>query len=284
MFLNNELMLIDMFNKLNFGTAGVPISSPTRNVKDGISRVKKLGLDSLEIEFVRQVYIKEKDTKEIKKLAEESNIELSCHGQYYINLNSKEIEKQEASKDRIYNAAKIAFLCGAKTMTFHAGFFQGQDEEKSYQTIKKNLKEVLDKLKKDKIDIMIRPETTGKKTQFGSLQELVRLSKELNILPCIDFAHLHAREGKINTEKEFKEVFDFLKNELDCLNNMHIHMEGINYSDKGERNHLCLEESDFEWKTLLKVMKEYDVKGIVTCESPNIEVDALMMKEFYNGL
>lgn len=278
-----------MFNKLNFGTAGAPITSFSRDVKDGIERVKELNLDSMELEFVRQIYIKEDKTGSIKKFAEDNNVFLTCHGQYYINLNSKEIEKQEASKVRIYNAAKIAFLCGAKFMTFHAGFFQGQDPEKSYQTIKKNLKDVLDKLKKDKIDIMIRPETTGKPTQFGSLQELIKLCKELikenhKILPCIDFAHLHAREGKVNNEKEFIEVIELLKKELNCLDNMHIHMAGINYGDKGEKNHLCLEESDFNWKTLLKVWKKYNIKGIVTCESPNIEEDSLLMKEYYNGL
>ena len=290
MFLNYKTFKHPMFTKLNFGTAGVPISSKSRNIIDGIDRLKKLTLDNMEIEFVRQVYIKEENAAKIKEFSEKNNILLTCHGQYYINLNSKEKEKQDASKTRIYDAAKIAYFCGAKSITFHAGFYQGMDKEKTYQTIKENMIEILERLKKDKINITIRPETTGKPTQFGSLNELVRLSKELrekgyDVLPCVDFAHLHARSGGgFNSEDEFESILKLLKSELDCLDNMHIHLAGINYSEKGERNHLCLEDSDMNWKTLLKVWKKFDIKGIVTCESPNIEEDALLLRKYYNNL
>jgi len=68
------------------------------------------------------------------------------------------------------------------------------------------------------------------------------------------------------------------------LDNMHIHMSGINYTAKGERNHLVLDESDFKWRELLKVWKEFRIKGIVISESPNIEKDAVLMQNFYKSL
>ncbi|MBW3020590.1 TIM barrel protein, partial [Candidatus Woesearchaeota archaeon] len=175
-------------------------------------------------------------------------------------------------------------MCGAKFLTFHAGFYLGQDKEEVYKKIRDALEEVKEKLDSEDCKIMLRPELTGKETQFGNLQELVRLSKDLGILPCIDFAHMHARNGKHNSESEFRETLEYLEKELDCLKNMHIHMAGINYGEKGEKNHLMLEESDMRWKELLKVWKEFDIKGIVTCESPNIELDAIKMKKYYEGL
>ncbi|MBW3020129.1 TIM barrel protein, partial [Candidatus Woesearchaeota archaeon] len=137
---------MEKFKKLNFGTAGVPITSPSRNLIEGIPHVKRLGLDSLELEFVQQVYVKTEQTKEIKKISEDNEVYLTCHGQYYINLNSKEPEKLVASQKRIYQAAKIADMCGAKFLTFHAGFYLGQDKEEVYKKIRDALEEVKEKL------------------------------------------------------------------------------------------------------------------------------------------
>ena len=64
----------------------------------------------------------------------------------------------------------------------------------------------------------------------------------------------------------------------DALNNMHIHISGIEYSEKGERNHLNLRDSDLNFKELVRAWKAFKVKGVVISESPNIERDALMLK------
>jgi len=68
------------------------------------------------------------------------------------------------------------------------------------------------------------------------------------------------------------------------LKNFHAHIAGIAYSDKGEKHHLILKESDFNYKELLKAFKEYGVCGVVTCESPNIEEDCKLLKEYYLSL
>jgi deoxyribonuclease-4 len=65
---------------------------------------------------------------------------------------------------------------------------------------------------------------------------------------------------------------------------MHIHVSGIAYGGKGEIKHLNLKESDFQYTELLKALKDYDVKGIVICESPNLEEDALLLQATYDTL
>ncbi|MCX6804232.1 MAG: TIM barrel protein, partial [Candidatus Diapherotrites archaeon] len=108
-----------------------------------------------------------------------------------------------------------------------------------------------------------------------------------NVLPCIDFSHLHARSGgKMNTYTEFLEVLEKSERMLgkEFLKNMHCHVSGIAYSQKGEKNHLILEESDFNYKELLHALKEMDCKGLVICESPNIETDALLLKKIFEEL
>src|SRR3989338_1186040 len=271
-----------MINLL-FGTPGIPSSSVNPNTVNGIARVHELGLGAMELKFVHSVNIKKEKTPEVKEIAKKNDVVLTCHGQYYINLNSKEKEKQQASIERIFNAASIADMCGAYSMTFHPAFYQGMSSEESYETVKKNLKLAVKKVQDSGHKIWVRPETTGKNSQFGTVAEILKLSQELEqVMPCVDFSHLHARSnGKFNTRKEFQQVLEEIEKALgrNGLENMHIHLSGIAYSEKGEKNHLKLEESDMNYKDLLKVWKEFKIAGVVICESPNIEEDALLLKK-----
>jgi len=270
---------------LLFGTAGVPLSTKKRSTIEGIKRVRELGLDAMEMEFVRGVKMGKEMAEEVRKVAEENKVTLTAHGPYYINLNSKEKAKVERSKLNIYQTAVIAYIAGGTSITFHSGYYMDMKKEKVYEIVKENLKDVLKRLEEEGVKIWVRPELTGKPTQFGDLDELIRLSQELEgVLPCIDFAHLHARyNGKYNSIEEWREVFSKLEKGLgrEVLKNMHIHVSGINYNEKGERNHLNLEDSDLRYKDLLKVWKEFKIEGIVISESPNIEGDALLLKETF---
>jgi len=273
------------FSALRFGTAGIPISTADRNTLNGIKRVNELGLGAMEMEFVHSVNISKESAPLVAEQSKKSDVTLTCHGQYYVNLNSKEPEKVEASKKRVLNAARIANLCGAYSLCFHAGFYQGMEKEKTYSNIKKQMEEITAILKKEKNPIWVRPETTGKPTQFGDLKELLQLSSELeNVMPCIDFSHLHARtNGKFNTLEEFKSVLNQVEKITgkDGIKNIHAHVSGIAYSEKGEKHHQELKDSDFNYKALLKALKDFNAKGVVICESPNIEKDALLLQKAY---
>jgi len=274
--------------ELLFGTAGIPLSTNPRTTADGIMHVRKLGLSAMELEFVHSVNITKEKAPEIKKTAEENNVVLTCHAPYFINLNSLEKEKITASIGRILNSARILNLCGGYSVCFHAGFYMGQNPKNVYDTIKRNLKEISSTLKKEGSNIWIRPETTGKETQFGNVDEILQLSQELdNVMPCVDFAHFHARtNGKYNTYKEFAGILENIEKKLgkEGLENMHIHITGIAYGEKGEKHHLTLKESDLKYMELLKALKDFKVKGVVVSESPNIEEDALLMQKVYGKL
>jgi len=272
-------------DKLRFGTAGIPILARGNKTHEGIKAVRTLGLESMELEFVHSVNLTPETASAANKAREENNITLTCHGSYYINLNAVEATKIGASRSRILQAANIARQAGAWSLTFHAAYYLKDDKSQVYTRVKEQLKKITDELNNTGNNIWIRPETTGKPTQFGDLKEIISLSQENEqVLPCVDFAHLHARTGgKNNTLAEFRSLLTELESGLGrrVLDNMHIHMSGIAYSDKGEKNHLFLEESDFNYKELIKVWKEFKIKGVVVCESPNIESDALLMKKVY---
>ncbi len=212
----------------------------------------------------------------------------SAHGPFYINLNAKEEDKVEASIQRIIETARMAYNVDAYSITYHAAFYMGNDKNIVFNRVAEKTKIIIDMLEKENINIWIRPETTGKATQWGDLDEIINLSKEFSqVLPCVDFSHLHARSaGKYNTYDEFCSIFEKIGNELGnrALENFHGHLAGIAYSEKGERNHLELENSDMNYKDLIKAFKNFDVKGILVCESPNIEDDCKLIKNYYESI
>jgi len=146
---------------------------------------------------------------------------------------------------------------------------------------------VVTKMKEEDIRLLLRPETSGKGSQFGSLEEILKLCAELEgTAPCIDFAHLHARGGRFNSYPEFTSVLEQVRVGLgdDALKNMHLHISGIEYGARGERRHLRLQQSDLQYNELLRALRDYNVKGVVICESPNQEEDALLLKTGLNAI
>lgn len=273
-------------NKLHFVTAGLPLASENKGYKQGLDIIKSMNLDGLEVEFVHGVRMTETNQNLVKDFAKTNAV--TCHGPYYINLNSQETEKIEASISRILETARMGKLINAYSITFHAAFYMKQDVDDVYKTVFSSMEKICSTLEEENNNIWIRPETTGKGTQWGTLEEIVKLSKEFKqVLPCIDFAHIHARSnGGFNTYDDFCKMLEYTAKELgnEVLNNMHMHAAGIEYSQKGEKNHLIFEESDINYKDLLKAFKNFDVKGVLVCESPNIEDDTKLLKDYYLSL
>lgn len=272
---------------LLFGTAGTPHSAKTRATVDGIERIAELGLGCMEIEFVRGVRMGESSAGQVAEAAAREGIKLSAHAPYFINFNAHEPEKLRASQNRLLQTARIAALCGAQSVAFHTAFYLGDPPEKAYNTVKKYLEEVVHQLKQENNRVWIRPEVMGKHSQFGTIEEILNLCTEVEgLAPCMDFAHWHARTGGFNSHQEFASILLQIKERLGraALDDMHIHLAGIRYGGKGEIKHLNLEESDLQYAELLKALRDYEVKGLVICESPNLEDDARLLQATYNSL
>ena len=273
--------------ELLFGTGGTPHSAKTPSTIDGIERIAELGLGCMELEFVRGVKMGEGGARLVGETANKLGVKLTAHCPYFINLNAHEPEKIRASQGRILQTARIASICGAESVVFHAAFYLGDPPEKVYNTVKKYLGEMLEQLKRENNPVWIRPEIMGKPSQFGTVEEILNLCTELEGLGiCLDFAHWHARTGNFNSYPEFAAILQQVKDRLGktALDNMHIHVSGIAYGKKGEIKHLNLKESDLQYTELLKALIDYDAKGIVICESPNLEENALLLQATYNAL
>jgi len=272
---------------LLFGTGGIPRSTKGKSSISGIERVRELSLDCMELEFVQGVRMGEEGARNVLKASLKEKVALSVHAPYYINLNSYDYEKLKASLERLYQAARIGSLCGAESIVFHAAFYQKSSKQDTYKKVSDALEELTGRLRDEGIPAILRPETMGKRTQFGTLEELLDLSTGIEgVMPCLDFCHLHAREGKENSYDEFKEIISKVEETLgkEGLSNMHMHVSGVEYGTNGERRHLNLEDSDFNFPELMRVLKEFKVQGRVILESPILEQDALLLKKIYTEL
>ena len=254
---------------IKFGPAGL---GPVANAEKVLEQYKKLGFKICEIAFTYSVYIKPEDAKRIGKKAKELGIDLSIHAPYFINLNSLEKEKVEASKKRILKCCEIGEELGVKRVVFHPGYYGKMSKEETYENIKNQIKEILNYIKKNNWKIKISPETMGKVNVFGSPEEISQLVKETGCDFCIDFAHILAREKKVDYGKIEK---------LFPQKEWHCHFSGIVYGEKGEKHHR--ETMREEWITLLKNLPK-DKEIVIINESPSMIEDSLEGLRIYRKL
>jgi deoxyribonuclease-4 len=269
---------------LLFGTAGVPLSSEDASSVHGIERTFTLGLDCQEIEFVNGVKMGLDTARKVAAGAAARKIRLSAHAPYFINLNSEDRGKRLQSQERILATARIAQACGAGSAVFHAGFYGKSSPEQTFGEIKRELSQIVSILRSERVPVTLRIETMGKRSQFGSLEEVLNLCREIEGLqPCLDFSHLHAREGRVNSYEEFARVLSKVEKKLGraALKNAHVHISGSHYNEAGELKHLDLMQSDFHFDDWIEALADFDVRGLVICESPNREEDALMLKKLF---
>ena len=240
---------------------------------EGIRKVARMKLDCMEVEFTYGVRMSLEDASEVGALAKAKGITLSVHAPYYINLASDEPAKVVASKQRILDSCERAAAFGARRVVFHAGFYQQKTAEQTYSLIKKAIVEIQQTISKNKWKVQLCPEITGKPSQFGSLEELLKLMKETGCGICVDFAHLYARQrGDI----DYAKVLEKLPKKF------HAHFCGIAYTQKGERKHLKTTKKFFEPLAEALIKHKSDVTLIN--ESPKPYKDAAMMKRVLNTL
>ena len=273
--------------KLYVGPAGIPLSTKKRSTIEGIKEVASLGLDAMEIEFVRGVRMSEKLASKTKESAEEAGVKLTVHAPYYINLLSDNSSKVKASIERILTSASVGFKAGAWSVVFHPGYYGKLSSNQGIERVRNNLKKLLRVLKEEGINIWIRPETMGGLAEFGSLEEVLKVVEGLeNASITIDFAHLYARSlGKFNNYDEFSKALELIEKSLgkEALKSMHIHISGMEYGSRGEKKHLPLQESDFRWEEVIRALIDYRVAGVIVCESPILEKDASLIKGKINS-
>jgi deoxyribonuclease-4 len=270
-----------------FGTVGSPLATPPNpgGTVGGIRCAASLGLDALELAWVNGVRVGEATCALIRQAGEKTGVALSVHAPYYINLNGDD-EKWPRLRQYLMDAAHFGSLAGATDIIFHPGTYFGRPAGEVLKVVLPRLQGCVDELRQAGNPVTLRPEISGKVAMLGSLADVLEMAKAIpGVVPCIDFAHLHARlgDGAMNTYPEWIAALESYRQALgdSALQHMHIHLSGIAYGPKGEMNHLVMEEADLDFKNLLRALHDSGARGRLMCESPVMEVDALKFKSLW---
>jgi deoxyribonuclease-4 len=105
------------------------------------------------------------------------------------------------------------------------------------------------------------------------------------VMPCLDFAHLHARlgDGSMNSYDEWMRVLETYARALgeEALHDLHVHLSGIEYGPKGEKEHLKVEDADLDVRAIMRALHVTGCRGRILCESPVLEDDALLIRHMW---
>ncbi|MGE5376980.1 MAG: TIM barrel protein [Bacteroidota bacterium] len=273
-----------------FGTVGSPTGTPKKpgGSVGAIAFSKSIGLGALELGWVQSVRVTEATCAAIKQCGTDQSVALSVHAPYFINLNALDDEWPKSRK-RLMDAAHYGNLAGATDIIFHPGSYFGGDPAEVLKLAIPRLQGCVDELRKAGNPVTLRPETMGKSAMLGSFEDTLAMSRAIEgVEPCLDFAHLHARpgDGSMNTYEEWSAILKAYQKALGkkALKRLHIHLSGIEYGPKGEKNHLKLEEADLNLKALYQALHDFGCGGRILCESPIMEEDALNMKKAWMKL
>ena len=273
-----------------FGTVGSPLSTPPKpgGTVGGIARTAEMGLGVMELAWVQSVRVSEAKCAEIRAAARDCGVALSVHAPYFINLNATSTEWPKSRK-RLMDAAHYGHLAGATDIIFHPGSYFGRPPAEVLEVALPRLRGCVDELRANDNPVTLRPETMGKSALLGALEDALAMAAEVEgVLPCIDFAHLHARTGTgaANSYAEWTAMLKLVKKRLGAraLKHLHIHLSGIAYGPKGEQHHLPLQEADLKYRELFKALRDAGGAGRILCESPEMEADALVMKKAWRAL
>jgi len=139
------------------------------------------------------------------------------------------------------------------------------------------------------VSVELGPETTGKQSQFGTLDELIELSRSIpRVRPTLDFGHMHVRSqgSKFRRAEDCLNVLSRVERELgtERSRSLVLHFSEVQptATGYGERRHWPLGSTygpKFEY--LAEAMVQVGYNMIVICESPLLDKDALKMKGIF---
>ena len=264
---------------MRFGPAGYPSAGKTP--EGSLKYTRELGLDALEVEFVRGARIKPERAQEIGKVAKDLDIRLSCHAPYFISFNSDNLETREKSINWVMDTVRAAHNLGAYIIVIHAASY-GKSPETALPSVVDGLTKCRNIMDDEGIrDVILGVETMGKLGQFGTLDEIGKIMEQVDgVRPVLDVAHVHARgRGCLKTEQDMRDLtnqFFSLAGDI-----AHFHISCIKYGEKGEISHLPLETKEPDLQMLADVLEDSNQECTFICESPLIEKDAVVFRDMF---
>ncbi len=279
-----------MADKVRFGPAGLPVGfdGPLTLVP---KHLKNEGLDAFEYQAVRwgvKPQVKRELAEKFKSEALENDVWVTMHGSYFINLAGDE-DVVEKSIERIKACLEATGWLGAKSIVFHPGFYGRRSPREAFEVCLKALDKLVEYINTRGFEVYLCPETTGKLSQLGSLDEILAMCQKFDLVyPTIDWAHIYARcRGCLHSKDDYLKVFEKIEKALGSrgIDKLHFHFTNVEYNNRGEVRHRTLDEPfGPDFKILAEIVIENEYKPVIISESPVLDLDAVKMRNILEDL
>ncbi len=270
-----------------YGTSGNPPnffkSKFGKKRINAVEWINSIGLNSYEYLMTYGARTLPEVAREIGEKARIFGVSLSVHAPYYIVFTSDKGGVFENSVKEMVKTLRLAEIMGAKKIIFHPGF------NNSHNPVDKIVKGIKEVKKKYHGPVKILPETMGKFSQVGSVDEILEICERTGCEPCLDFGHIHARGGSLKSPEDFRKLIVKIKNKIGIkkLREVHCHFYPVEFDDKGEKRHRAYFEEDYfpKFEHFLPVIKEFNLTPTLISESRDSQDGgALYMKKMVNNL
>ena len=249
--------------------------------------LREIGLDALEIQCTYGVRMPDSRAALFNEQATTHDIALSVHAPYYITLGTDDPQKRANSLRDLTKAIDLAHKLGSRRVIFHPGSSHGDRPAALARAIDALLEL---EVRTDFKDVELFPEIAGKEAGLGSLDDILAICSEIrSAWPCLDLAHLHAREnGSLGAQEDFERVIDTVAAALGtkALDRLHFHMYPVTWGPKGERSHVSFDAEDPtqlpDFRPFVQMLIDRSLTATVICEARDSQdIGALAMQAHY---
>src|SRR5437867_8330494 len=217
------------------------------------------------------------ELEELGTIARELDIELTLHAPYYMDFADVDGLAQKSMDSAVWGGL-LAHALQASLVVTHLGRYGELDRQLALERVKDNLAAVRDRLRAARLSPDLGVEASGLQEVVGGLDELLWLSKQVRgVVPVLNFAHLHAREGGLlRRPEDFQAVFEKAMKVAD--GHFHAHFSGVEHEGGNEIRYTPIKKGDLRFEPLAEALLASPVDLTLISSSPLLEHDAMYMR------
>ncbi|MBR4270971.1 MAG: TIM barrel protein [Clostridia bacterium] len=246
------------------------------------------GLNAFEYAFTLGQFLSDKTAQKIVEEGKKYDIEFSVHAPFYINFANSSDSSRENNYKFMMNSVEGLKKLRGRHCVFHIGAQMKMSREEAFNNVKTNFLDFVREFEKRNDGVFLCPETMGKYTQIGSVDEIFEVCSWSDcLIPTLDFGHINCiLQGALRTKDDFKKILQLGIDKIgfDKMKDVHVHFSKIMYGAKGEIKHLTFEDTSFgpEPEPFLEAVCDLGLEPVVITESSGTQaMDAAIMSRMY---
>ena len=214
---------------------------------------------------------------ELGQIARELDIELAVHAPYYMDFADVDGLALK-SMDSVVWGGLLAEALQAHVVVTHLGRYGELEPAAALERSRENLAAVRERFRSARLAPLIGIEASGLQEVIGGLDELLWVAKAVKgVVPVLNFAHLHAREGGLlRRPEDFEAVFEKVEKVLN--GHVHAHFSGVEHSGGNEIRYTPIKKGDLRFEPLAECLLEDSRDLTLISSSPLLEHDAMYMR------